>query len=325
MRWLASLALFFFRTLRFWPWRRQRSRWQLFCIEAALDAYTYEALDEHICAAMPAYIQLHAHVHGPKPELGASASLVHRLATFGRILVQAGHEARGEELLQGAVLFFTDNSPPHLTRRWAASVLNLGVAYLELGRMQDALPWLEEALAMRTMLHGGDSFEVAQCHNNLGFCLNRLGRFDEAERAIEVAIRLHTRHCGARSRDVAGANCNLAENRLRRGQAIDALPLLQGAIEATARYDSIRSDLLDSLSDVYAALGRLQECRLAADRSIQTAFRDGRIAKVIEYARKLTERLESAGRNEEASQYRALADSMQRKHYFQKAKQEGLA
>lgn len=325
MRWFASLVLLLIRFLRFWPVRAQRLRWQLNCLDLAIDVYNYDGLDEHVTALMPAYLDFHARVHGASAGGGPGAALTNRLVIFGRILIQAGHVERGEELLARAVAFFSGPEPAPARRVWTSSIFDLGGAYLQLNRMGEALPWLEKALQLRTALHGADSFEVAQCHNNLGYCLNRLGRFDEAEGSILEAIRLHTRHSGAKSSEVAGAYCNLAENRLRRGHATEALPILQDALEGTLRSDAIRSDLLDSLSDVYAALGRLQECRMAAERSIDTALRDGKVAKVIEYARKLTDRLESAGREQEAGEYRDLAEDLQRRHFFHKARQEGLA
>ncbi|MBL8213508.1 MAG: tetratricopeptide repeat protein [Bryobacterales bacterium] len=325
MRWFASLVLLLFRFLRFWPVGSQRLRWQLHCLDLAIDVYHYDGLDEHVTALMPAYLDFHAQVHGDAPGDDAGAALTNRLVIFGRILIQAGHHDRGEDLLARAVAFFGGPGPAPPTRVWASGLFDLGGVFLELHRMEEALPWLEKALELRTAVHGADSFEVAQCHNNLGYCLNRLSRFDEAEGSILEAIRLHTRHSGAKSSEVAGAYCNLAENRLRRGQAAEALPILQDALEGTLGSDAIRSDLLDSLADVYAALGRLQECRMAAERSIDTALRDGKVAKVIEYARKLTDRLESAGRPEEAGEYRDMAQDLQRRHYFHKARQEGVA
>lgn len=193
---------------------------------------------------------------------------------------------------------------------------NLGAALLELERPLQAIGWTEQALRLRTRLHGADSFEAAPCYNNLGCCLKDLGRFAEADRANQEALRLHTKHSGPRSERVAGVLNNIAETHLRAGRAGDALPVIEQALDLSLSSDITRCVMFDTLAGIYLALGKLPESRLAGDRSIEAAACSGRTGEAIEYARKQAERLDRGGRGEEAQPYHLLAQQAGRLVYF---------
>jgi cytochrome c-type biogenesis protein CcmH/NrfG len=59
---------------------------------------------------------------------------------------------------------------------------NLGNAYLQAGRVQDAIGHLEQAVRLNP--------DYVEAHVNLGFALAQRGKFDEAVQHWEAALRL---------------------------------------------------------------------------------------------------------------------------------------
>jgi tetratricopeptide (TPR) repeat protein len=116
---------------------------------------------------------------------------------------------------------------------------NLGVAYGELGRYQDAVEAFKQAIRIKP--------DYAEAHCNLGVAYGKLGRWQEAIEAFSQAIKIKT--------DYAEAHYNL-------GVAYGKLGRYQEAVEAYKQAIRIKPDYAEAyynLGVAYGELGRYQE------------------------------------------------------------------
>ncbi|TVQ37610.1 MAG: hypothetical protein EA370_06825 [Wenzhouxiangella sp.] len=98
------------------------------------------------------------------------------LATVGLARMDmAGVEAHAGEALE---IYREIHQEPHVDTSEAA--WRLAVALLNTGRSDEALPLLDEALALRTQLYGADDHRVGEIHYVYSHAVARLGRHDEA-------------------------------------------------------------------------------------------------------------------------------------------------
>src|SRR4051812_28928112 len=82
--------------------------------------------------------------------LGQNPRLVQAMAGLARVLSQTGREKEGLEMLRGAA---------EISPKDAGLANHVGIAYVRQGRMEEAVPWFEKAVA----LEPGDG----QAHYNL--------------------------------------------------------------------------------------------------------------------------------------------------------------
>ncbi|MBT6510308.1 MAG: tetratricopeptide repeat protein [Alphaproteobacteria bacterium] len=105
-----------------------------------------------------------------------------------------------------------------------AGVLNsLGEHLRRQGLSSEALPYYEEALAMRVVLHGETDSRVAPVLNNLGLALFDLGRLDEARVYLDAAFLLTSTVFGDRHPAVAIVLGNLADVLEAQGALVEAI------------------------------------------------------------------------------------------------------
>ena len=110
-----------------------------------------------------------------------------------------------------------------------ASMDDMGEAYRELGRFDDAESMHREALAAKERL-GAPPASIAASLNNVGLTLSERGRFADAEPLLRQALDMWRRHEGPAADVVASGLNNLADVVRQQGRVADAVPLLEEAI-----------------------------------------------------------------------------------------------
>jgi tetratricopeptide (TPR) repeat protein len=121
----------------------------------------------------------------------------------------------------------------------AVAQLNLGNAMARLGRLDEAQPHFDRALAIRP--------EFAEAHNNLGDLMLQRGRFDEAA--------LHCRRALEIRPDYAEAYHTLGNVLLKLARVDDAILSLQRAVAISADF----AEAHVSLGHALRSIGRLDE------------------------------------------------------------------
>ncbi|MER6452490.1 tetratricopeptide repeat protein [Streptomyces sp900105245] len=170
----------------------------------------------------------------------------------------------------------------------AMSLNNLSVRLGELGRHEDALAAIEEAVTVRRKLATArpDTFlpDLAMSLNNLSNLLGKLGRHEDALTAIEEAVTVRRKLAATRPDallpDLAGSLNNLSVWLGELGRHEDALAAIEEAVTvrrklAATRPDTFLPDLAGSLNNLSNLLGKLgrHEDALAAIEEAVTAYR----------------------------------------------------
>jgi tetratricopeptide (TPR) repeat protein len=131
---------------------------------------------------------------------------------------------------------------------YADAHYNLGVAYGKLGRGQDEIEAYKQAVRIKP--------DLADAHFNLGNAYNNLGRYKDAVEAYKQAVRIKP--------DDTEARCNL-------GFAYGELDLYQNAVEAYKQAIRIKPDYADAhfkLGNAYVKLGRYKDAVEAYKQTI---------------------------------------------------------
>ena len=166
----------------------------------------------------------------------------------------------------------------------AISYNNLSVRLGSLGRREEALAAVAEAVAIRRDLATArpDAFrpDLAMSLNNLSARLSSLGRREEALAAVAEAVALYrdlaTAHPDAFRPDLAGALNNLSGDLSSLSRREEALAAVEEAVAirrdlAAARPDAFRPDLamsLNNMSNRLSSLGRREEALAAVEEAV---------------------------------------------------------
>jgi tetratricopeptide (TPR) repeat protein len=158
-----------------------------------------------------------------------------------------------------------------------------------LGRREDALAAVEEAVTIRRDLAGGrpEAFlpDLARSLDNLSGCLAALGRREDALAAVEEAVTIRRDLAGVRPEaflpGLAGALNNMSIRLGDLGRREDALPAVEEAVAAYrdlagARPDAFLPGLalsLNTQSNQLADLGRREDALAAVEEAV-TVYRD---------------------------------------------------
>jgi tetratricopeptide (TPR) repeat protein len=163
-----------------------------------------------------------------QPELRAQM-----LTVLGRVYQRLGLHATARPLLQEALAIGRGqgtDSP------WLAQALNdFGVLVREDGQLVEALPALEESLAMRRRLLGDEDKDVAVTLVELGRALEDHGQLERAEPLFREALRVRQQVFGENHRETATSKSSLALLLWRRGAIDEAEPLFRDALDTTRR------------------------------------------------------------------------------------------
>jgi hypothetical protein len=160
------------------------------------------------------------------------------------------------------------------TAEHASQLVREARAALQDGRLVEALPKAEEALAVREHLLGARDPAVAESLNVLGEVYRAQGRLQESERALQRALSLRESVLGPKHPDVAATLNNLALLNTARAAYTDAEALLKRALaiaesapESAAR-TRLQAEIYESLASVYRGLGRVKEAQDAQARAM---------------------------------------------------------
>jgi len=173
---------------------------------------------------------------------------------------------------------------PTIPSQRATSLNNLLNRLSDLGRREDALAAIEEAVAIPRALSQArpDAFRpvLALSLNNLSTCLSDLGRREDALAAIEEAVAVYRALSQARPDafrpDLAMSLNNLSNSLSDLGRREDALAAIEEAVAirralSQARPDAFRPDLalsLNNLSNSLSDLGRREDALAAIEEAV---------------------------------------------------------
>jgi len=147
----------------------------------------------------------------------------------------------------------------------------LGKCLTGLGRLDDALSYLEESLAMSRRLWPGDHSMTAHSLTDTGACLHRLSRFDAAAQHLEDGLAMRRRLYKGDHKTIAVSLASLARLDIARGRPGTALPRYEHVLAMRARIYK-----RDHPSVVVAHLG-IAICLGALGRSLE-AYEHNRLA-----------------------------------------------
>ncbi|MFE1512221.1 BTAD domain-containing putative transcriptional regulator [Streptomyces sp. DSM 116494] len=177
-----------------------------------------------------------------------------------------GHVRWRDGDLYGALAEYEDAEAAARRARWphgeAASLQGKGVSLKVLGKVREALPCYEKAIALYRSL--GDTSSEAVMMMNMASLDISLGRLDEAEAAADAALGMSTKRWHLRSVGLA----TLARIRQRQGRLNEAVPPLRESLSLCRDSDFPYAEALtlEVLGRVHADAGR--------DVTARTAFMD---------------------------------------------------
>jgi tetratricopeptide (TPR) repeat protein len=129
---------------------------------------------------------------------GDRDAYVRCLDALGDIFSDQGNFQGVEKVMQEAVrleVMLPHPDPLGIARR----VHRLGIARHKTGRSEEAIPALEEAVAVHQRTFGEEHVETAHHLTELGEVYRAQGNHPEAQRCLRRALRIHERACGMES------------------------------------------------------------------------------------------------------------------------------
>jgi CHAT domain-containing protein len=154
----------------------------------------------------------------------------------------------------------------------AGGVLHaVGRRLLREDRAKEAVPWLEQALAVRTRLYGPDHVAVASSVSDLGDARTRLGEYAVARPLLEQAIRILDRR-SPDSESMASALTNMAVYYNDVDDSLSGRPYAERALDVCEklypRDDPRMAPALNNLATTYAQLGDYAAARPFFERLV---------------------------------------------------------
>jgi len=142
-----------------------------------------------------------------------------------------------------------------------ATALNARVeALYRAGRISEAVPLAQRALAMRERALGPTHVDVAESLNNLAVLYDAQGRYAEAEPLYRRSLAIRESRLGPDHNDVGESLNNLADNYRAQGRYAEAEPLFRRALavreKARGPDDPDVAMVLNNLAALYEAQGR---------------------------------------------------------------------
>jgi serine/threonine-protein kinase len=112
----------------------------------------------------------------------------------------------------------------------AVALSNYGWCLVDLGRLDEAEPYMNDALAMRREILGPDHFEVARSLGLVALLERQRERYPEAIAASSEALAILEAQFGADSGELLGSLSGLAEAELAAGRPGPAIEHLRRAL-----------------------------------------------------------------------------------------------
>lgn len=204
---------------------------------------------------------------------GANHPIVQeRRYQLAEILIEAGAMPEAISILQDVRRVLLKISG-HETELTARATNQIGHAYTNLKRYDEALVYFREALAYNLATHG-ENFEVSyEGYNNIANTLASMGRTKEAIAAGEKAWNIESRAAGADNPDTLWFENNLANYYLKDGNAAKAAEVWADVVRrGRHRFTHGEWDLahfLYHLGEAEAATGNTSAARATLLESVQ--------------------------------------------------------
>ena len=204
-------------------------------------------------------------IYRQNPELSSTnhGAAINNLAT---ILFSQERFAEAEERFRETLDVYRQAMEPGEGRALVAQLMdNLGAAIASQGRLDEAVPLFEQALAERRYFLSADHPRLADSLNNVGRSYLDLGQPERAEELHRQALQIREQALGPDHPRTAWSLDNLAYALTTQGRMDEALPLQQRALEIRERAYSpehpnvIRS--LDHLAEMAAESGDFARAR----------------------------------------------------------------
>ncbi len=152
--------------------------------------------------------------------------------------------------------------------RYGEALNNLGIALASLGRQDEAIEAFEQAIST-------EDAATPSAQNNLGWALKLAGRLDDAMEHFEAALAADPESISAQ---VGLSGVLASHDDPRRRDPERAIRLAESAAGAT---DEQSAEVLDTLSQAYAAAGHFERAAAAAEKAVRLAPPDEALARAI--------------------------------------------
>ncbi|HEY0704463.1 MAG TPA: tetratricopeptide repeat protein [Candidatus Acidoferrales bacterium] len=126
----------------------------------------------------------------------------------------------------------------------------LGGIYQKLGRLDQAEPLLQQALAKQTSIFGAGSVESAKAMLALGSLRDAQAKYEESERLIRQALAIDKAHLPPNEPEMGKATRALGKVLEDRGQYDAAIAALEQAVQIDSAPGASNADLADSLHEL---------------------------------------------------------------------------
>ena len=234
------------------PWKNRLAAQDIIQQVAALNEHLLPYLHSDHNGVLEHLLELRQWALGCMGELGDSA-------------IQAMEY--GELLVADCARLLGDAHPKTL-----ASRNNLAAAYVEAGRLAEAIPLLERTLSDRETVLGDTEPDTLISRNNLASAYQRAGRLAEAIPLYERALGDYEQVLGDTDPRTLSARNNLASAYVEAGRRAEAIPLLERTLSdrETVLGDTDPDTLASrcNLAYAYMATGRLDEAILLYERAL---------------------------------------------------------
>ncbi|MFA6044290.1 MAG: serine/threonine-protein kinase [Phycisphaerales bacterium] len=170
---------------------------------------------------------------------GRSKDVALSLASLGELRLGRRSDARGAfPMLQEAYDMSAALAGAE-SEQTSEALLFLARAHYELGEVDTAQKQMQQVLALRTRLYGGDSVEVAEVLTELALIDERAGRLDDAISKLTQAHSDVVVHLTSVSVNAATVEHHLVDCYLARGSAEDVAKATQFARTAASTYTKL--------------------------------------------------------------------------------------
>ncbi|MCC6626850.1 MAG: tetratricopeptide repeat protein [Chloroflexi bacterium] len=219
---------------------------------------------------------------GRRPSDRVRHHLAAALNLAGSLYYDTGRAFEAADDLLEAIFHYTDlgGEAAGLGPVMAGALNNLGNAYVDLDRNDDARAAYQRSLDLRRRLLPPGHPETARTLHNLGILDAGQARYAQAEAYLREALQIRQRAYGATSLQVAETQVALARMLRAAGQAAAAEPLARTAIASfdqnlrqTGMPETNHGAALLLLADIETEAGRHAEAQASYERAIQLTER----------------------------------------------------
>lgn len=170
---------------------------------------------------------------------GSSADVARSLASLGDLRLGRRGDARGAlPMLQEAYDMSVATTGAQ-SEQTSEALLLLARAHYELGEVEPATKQMQQVLALRNTLYGGDSVEAAEVLTELALIDERAGRLDDAISKLNQAHSNVVVHLTSVSVNAATVEHHMVDCYLARGTREDLAKAMELAKKAAATYTKL--------------------------------------------------------------------------------------